>query len=70
MRPRKRIKLFATLPHAHATVTRIRTTLVRNGVEVNEIIDADNFNMNHQVKIFAYQEHFRGISKSHSTVHL
>jgi len=48
MRPRKRIKLFATLPHAHATVTRIRTTLVRNGVEVNEIIDADNFNMNHQ----------------------
>ena len=54
MRPRKRIKLFATLPHAHATVIGIRTIVVRNGVEVNEIINADNFNMNHQVKIFTF----------------
>ena len=51
MRPAKKIKLFASLPHGHSTAIKIKTTIVRNGTEVDEVIRVDNFNMNHQVDI-------------------
>ena len=48
------IKLFASFLHAHNTAVAIRTTVVRDGIEIEEVERNDNFDSHHQVK-FSFQ---------------
>ena len=45
------LRFFASFPHAHTTGNGIKTNLVRNGKEVANVIEDDNYDFNFQVKL-------------------
>ena len=53
MQPSRSIFVIASLPHAHHSASAMRTTVVRNGTEVAEIVRDDNFDFHYQVNIMA-----------------
>ena len=48
------INIFASSLHAHNTAVAIHTTLVRDGIEIEEVERNDNYDTHHQVK-FSFQ---------------
>eukprot|EP00795_Rhopilema_esculentum_P009584 gene9584-17340_t len=53
---RKSIKIFASFPHAHGSAIAIHTTVVRNGLEVEELVRNDNFDPNYQQTLMLNKE--------------